>query len=102
MSQTFGTNQVGSICVPCPGTAQDWIHANPDTDDLLDHWIEIELVGEDDAPIPREHYCITLPDGVEVHGYLDSHGRARVVGIESGGDCKITFPDLDGRIWEAA
>ncbi len=66
------------------------------------HWIEIELVGEDDEPIPGEYYKITLPDGSVASGTLDDKGLARVEGIRDAGDCKITFPDLDSEAWESA
>jgi hypothetical protein len=66
------------------------------------HWIEIELVGEDNSPVPWEPYRITLPNGDVVRGYLDRNGRARVNGIESAGNCTITFPDLDKDLWKLA
>src|SRR5664279_5165176 len=44
-------------------------------------WIEIELVGEDDKPIPGEKYKITLPDGSVDQGTLDQNGLARVEGF---------------------
>ena len=63
-------------------------------------WIEIELVGEDDRPIPGARYRITLPDGETVdEGTLDSNGWARVEGIDEG-TCKVSFPDLDAEAWE--
>lgn len=62
-------------------------------------WIEIELVGEDNKPIPGESYRITLPDGSVAEGTLDHQGFARVEGFEKG-DCKITFPNLDQAAWE--
>jgi len=62
-------------------------------------WIEIELVGEDDKPIPGEAYRITLPDGTTGEGTLDDKGFARVDGIDSG-NCQITFPNLDQEAWE--
>jgi len=62
-------------------------------------WIEIELVGEDDKPIPGEKYRVTLPDNSVDEGTLDSQGYARVEGFEKG-SCKITFPDLDKEAWE--
>ena len=64
-------------------------------------WIEIELVGEDDEPIPGEKYRITLPDGTVAEGTLDEKGFARVEGFDKG-TCKVTFPDLDKGAWEPA
>ena len=62
-------------------------------------WIEIELVGEDDKPIPGEKYRVTLPDSTVDEGTLDQNGWARVEGFEKG-LCTITFPDLDQAAWE--
>lgn len=62
-------------------------------------WIEIELVGEDDKPIPGEKYRVTLPDGSVDEGTLDQNGWARVEGFEKG-ECEVTFPDLDQEAWE--
>jgi len=62
-------------------------------------WIEIELVGEDDEPIPGEKYRITLPDDTVADGTLDEKGIARVDGFEKG-TCKVCFPDLDKEAWE--
>lgn len=64
-------------------------------------WIEIELVGEDDKPIPGERYRITLPDRSVAEGTLDHNGFARVEGFESG-TCEVCFPDLDQDAWEDA
>jgi hypothetical protein len=65
-------------------------------------WIEIELVDEDNKPVPGEAYRITLPDGQTVaEGTLDEKGFARLDGIDSG-SCKITFPELDKDAWEKA
>jgi hypothetical protein len=64
-------------------------------------WIEIELVGEDDSPIPGEPYRVTLPDGKVAAGTLDEKGYAKVAGFESG-ECKVTFPDRDTEAWEKA
>ncbi len=76
-------------------------HKEEETDEEL-HWIEIELVGEDDEPISGEKYKITLPDGSVASGTLDQKGCARVEGIKDAGDCQITFPDLDKEAWEPA
>lgn len=65
-------------------------------------WIEIELVGEDDRPIPREQYRILRPDGsVLAEGALDERGIARVEEID-GGEYEVTFPSLDMDAWERA
>jgi type VI secretion system secreted protein VgrG len=62
-------------------------------------WIEIKLVDEDGVPVAGEEYLVTLPDGQTVaSGTLDDKGKARVENIDPG-NCKITFPRLDGRSW---
>jgi hypothetical protein len=63
------------------------------------HWIEIELLGEDDQPIPFEAYQLKLPDGTEVEGRLDGNGFARHDGI-AGGTSQIRFPCLDKDAWQ--
>lgn len=62
-------------------------------------WIEIELVDEEDQPVPGEKYRITLPDGKVAEGTLDEKGFARVDAIVPG-TCQITFPNLDKDAWE--
>ncbi len=62
-------------------------------------WIEIEMVDEQDQPVPGEAYKIELPDGTVAEGTLDDKGFARVDGIEPG-TCQITFPELDKDAWE--
>jgi type VI secretion system secreted protein VgrG len=63
-------------------------------------WIEIELVDEDNKPVPGERYQITLPDGATIaSGTLNEKGFARVDGIDPG-TCKVTFPDLDKDAWK--
>jgi hypothetical protein len=62
-------------------------------------WIEIELVDEEDEPVPGEKYEIKLPDGSVAKGTLDGNGFARIEGIEPG-TCEITFPKLDKDAWE--
>jgi hypothetical protein len=63
------------------------------------HWIEIELVGEDDKPIPNEKYKVVLPDGGIKEGNLDQNGWARVEG-DPAGQCEVTFPELDKDAWK--
>lgn len=62
-------------------------------------WIEIEMVGEDDKPIPGEKYKIALPDDTVAQGTLDEKGFARIEGIAEPGTCKVTFPDIDKEAW---
>lgn len=64
-------------------------------------WIEIELVDEQDNPVPGEKYKITVPDDSVAEGTLDDKGFARVDGIDPG-TCKISFPHLDKDAWEPA
>lgn len=61
-------------------------------------WIEIELVDMDGFPVAGVNYSVELPDGSVVHGQLSAEGRARHENILPG-NCKVTFPDLDGNTW---
>ena len=90
MAEEFGSREVGSAVLVCSEEA----NVRPV------HWIEIRLLGEDDSPIPNEAYRIELPDGSVATGYLDEKGLARVENIETPGNCKITFPELDRDAWE--
>jgi hypothetical protein len=85
MPETFSTGYVGNPVQPCPGSAPK----------QSTHWIEIELIGEDDKPIPWTKYRAALPDGSTVEGFLDDHGFARIDGQIAGGTCQVTFQDLD-------
>ncbi|MGA3242376.1 MAG: hypothetical protein ABSG03_39525 [Bryobacteraceae bacterium] len=78
----------GQAIQPCP-QAQN----NPKT------WIAIELIGEDDKPIPGIAYRILLTDGTTRDGSLDGEGSARIDGIDPG-TCMVTFPGLDQDAWE--
>jgi len=85
----FPDAPVGSAVQPCP-------RLEPEPT----HWIEIELVGEDDEPIPWEEYAVVLPWQETVTGYLDGDGFARLQGLKSGGQCMVCFPRLDKEAWE--
>lgn len=72
---------------------------NSPTNEKKKHWIEIELKDDDGNPVPGERYRVTLPDGSTLaEGTLDGKGFAKVTNIDPG-NCKITFPELDGEIW---
>lgn len=63
------------------------------------HFIELELVDQDERPVGSEAYSIKLPDGRTVTGRLDSNGRATVSGIKDPGACQVSFPNLDASVW---
>jgi hypothetical protein len=83
------------------GSVQAKPYKPPEGEDNELTWIEIELVDEEDNPVPSERYEIEVSDGRVVRGTLDQDGFARVEGIEPG-TCKITFPELDKEAWEPA
>ncbi|MDF1747898.1 MAG: hypothetical protein P1V34_03385 [Alphaproteobacteria bacterium] len=65
-----------------------------------DHFIIVELVGENGEPIPNEFCRLTLPDGAVVERETNSQGKVEEYGILEG-DCVIEFPNLDKDAWEA-
>ena len=82
-----------------PAAASAKAHQPTDEEIEEKSWIEIELVDEEDNPVPGERYRITLPDESVAQGTLDEKGFARVEGIDPG-TCQITFPELDKDAWE--
>jgi hypothetical protein len=90
MVDGFSALPVGAVVQPCPLAER--------TQPLF--WIEIELVGEDDQPLPWEEYLVLLPDGRQVGGYLDGEGHARLDGLAMAGDCMLSFPALDREAWD--
>jgi len=58
-------------------------------------YIEIELVDEEDNPIPNLSYRITAPNGEIIsEGKLDENGSTRIENIPQG-ECDISFPGSD-------
>lgn len=94
---TFGTNSASpAACQPCSGSPSRRRDPNK-------HWIEIELVHEDDGlPVPNEEYVIRLPNGASVRGCLDAEGLASVSGIDDPGSADVTFPRLEKAVWDEA
>lgn len=65
------------------------------------HWVEVELVGEDGVGISGVRYVIVTPDGREHRGVTDARGIGRLQNILPG-QCRIRFPKLDKDAWRAA
>lgn len=86
-SQLLSDAPVGATVLPC------------DTKPV--HWIEIEMVGEDDSPVPWLLFEILLPNGERAQGCLDADGWARVDRIPVGGQCQVCFPEFDRDVWHA-
>lgn len=64
-------------------------------------WIEVQLVDEDDRPVPGVRYRIELSDRRVRSGSTNANGVIRYDRLP-GGTCKLTFPDLDESAWELA
>lgn len=64
------------------------------------HYIDLELKDADGNPMGGEEYCVELPNGKIVSGYLDDEGKAHLDGIPSG-DCKVSFPGIHDDEWQS-
>lgn len=71
--------------------------APPDT-----HTVVIELVDAENNPVPFEPYRIKLPDGQMQTRTLDRHGRDRITGIRTPGQCMVCFHRRDAAVWARA
>jgi hypothetical protein len=58
------------------------------------HFIEIELIDEDDEPVPGIAVRVSLPDGRSDGGTTDDFGLLRLESISKEGGCRIRFPGL--------
>ena len=63
--------------------------------------VEIQLIGEDDAPVSGVRFSLELPGGRVIEGRTGADGHAAVWGIAREGECRVSFPDLDTDAWEA-
>ncbi len=63
------------------------------------HWVEIKLSDTNNQPVSGAKYRIELPNKSIVEGVLDASGTAWLGNLPSGGNCKITFPDIDAQEW---
>ena len=85
---------------PAEPAVLEYESSPPSTLDEEPHWIEVQLIGEDDEGQANVRCEITLGSGRKVVGMTDRFGLFRVEGIESTRDCTIRFPDLDAEAWE--
>lgn len=60
------------------------------------HWIEVEIVDPDDAPVPNLRVRVELPDGAVRELSTDAAGVLRIDHVRDAGDCKLSFPVLRG------
>jgi hypothetical protein len=65
------------------------------------HWIEVQLVGEDDEAISGVRCQIVLPNKNTIVRTTDRFGLVRIDGVEDPGSCEISFLELDSEAWEA-
>jgi hypothetical protein len=63
-----------------------------------DAWIAIEVVDDDDKPVPNVAYRIQCADGRVRTGTTDRKGKAREEGLQPG-DCEVSFPALHETDW---
>jgi len=80
--------RTGAKPVPAPAKQQA---AGPAEKPPPRHWLQIELVDEQGAPVPGAAYVVKTGSGEELFGNLDEGGRARIDGIDPG-SCVVKFP----------
>jgi hypothetical protein len=87
VADDFSGNDIGAPIQSCP---------EPESS----HWLEIEMLDEDDQPAQFIEYRVTTPGGENIKGYLDDSGWARLSGLKQGGQYQIAFPELDMEAWD--
>ncbi len=92
---TIRNAQVGQMAQAAPGRQM----VIPCQDSKT--WIEVQLVDQDDVPVPDQRYLVQLPDGSQMSGNLDAEGKVRFDPIVPG-TCQVNFPDINDQEWQAA
>lgn len=92
------------VLIPDPrpkevGRATDQVHKFVLKKGPHPHWIEIELIDENDKPVPGTKFKVKFANGVERVGTLDQNGWARVEGIPKE-PCEVSFPEIDDAAWK--
>lgn len=82
--------------------ASQLLHELASPEDVLQqqYRLVLELVGENDEPIPHAAYRVVASDGWERTGRLDADGRIEIRGLSKDAPCAVAFPELDGEAWE--
>ena len=62
------------------------------------HWIEFQLVDQDNNPVPGEPYKVRMPDQSIFKGTLDNDGKVKFDNIIAG-QATICFTGLDEKEW---
>jgi hypothetical protein len=79
-----------SIALPTPVGRTDYFKSDPRST-IISEFFYIELVDDDEAPVPFVSYLATFPDGIRKTGRLDKNGKAKVP-CKTHSQCSITFP----------
>jgi hypothetical protein len=66
------------------------------------HWVEIQLVGEDDGGLAGVVCEVVLANGKTIRRRTDRNGLVRIEGVSTAANCTVTFPELDERAWAPA
>jgi len=66
------------------------------------HWIEVELVDHESKLVADEPFQIEYQDGQIIQGRTGPDGKARVEGLPSPGEAKISFPRIDSDEYKEA
>jgi hypothetical protein len=64
-------------------------------------WIGVELKDADGDPVPGVRFQVRNAQGAVAGGTTGPDGKGKVEGIAEG-QYDITFPELDGAVWEPA
>lgn len=74
------------------GTATLWVS--------ISEQIAIQLVDPDNRAVATETYKVTAPSGKALNTKLNGSGYVKVDKVRPGGNCQISFPEMDIDLWE--
>jgi hypothetical protein len=67
----------------------------------VEHWIQIQVVDDDDLPVPGVAMELKLPNGRVSRVRADSQGVVYVSDIDAG-QCELRLTQFDAEVWEMA